>query len=157
MLAGRNNMFTVARGIVRTTGVQGLWKGCVPTVLANAPFSAIYYSVYTGIRNSVAFTGWPQAGVNFSAGLVAAMVATLATQPSDVIRSRAQLTASKIGTLAWASRALGSDGGRVFLAGATPRVLKRTLQTALVWTMYEQLLPVIVLALAKASDRVKEK
>jgi solute carrier family 25 protein 38 len=26
-------------------------------------------------------------------------------------------------------------------AGAAPRVLKRTLQTALVWTLYEELLP----------------
>lgn len=27
------------------------------------------------------------------------------------------------------------------LAGAAPRVVKRTLQTALVWTLYEELLP----------------
>lgn len=148
MLTGRNNMFTVARDVVRAWGVRGLWRGCVPTVLANAPFSAIYYSVYMGIRQHAAPAGWPQAATNFAAGVAAAMVATLATQPSDVLRSRAMLLSDKSSTLAWASSALGGDGRRIFLAGASPRFVKRTLQTALVWTLYESALPTVSRALA---------
>jgi hypothetical protein len=29
----------------------------------------------------------------------------------------------------------------IYAAGAAPRILKRTLQTALVWTLYEELVP----------------
>lgn len=47
-------------------------------------------------------------------------------------------------------------------AGAAPRVLKRTLQTALVWTLYEELLPrlsaVYHLAVAQqAADQEQEQ
>ena len=81
--------------------------------------------------------------VNLSAGMVAAMAATLATQPSDVIRARMQLSSSSQGIAATAANAFGKDGVKAMMSGATPRFLKRSIQTALVWTLYEELLPVV--------------
>lgn len=71
------------------------------------------------------------------------MLATIATQPSDVIRARMQLGGAQKGATALAIDAFSRDGVKAMLSGATPRFLKRSLQTALVWTLYEELLPVI--------------
>ena len=146
MLTSKNSMFTVARDITREHGVRGLWRGVFPTILSNAPFSALYYSVYSEIKKAAAGSA-PQPAINLGAGFIAAMTATLATQPTDVIRARIQLGASK-STFETASRALQEHGSRVFMSGAMPRFLKRSVQTALVWALYEELLPVLTAAVA---------
>jgi solute carrier family 25, member 38 len=151
MIAPPNNMLTVATGIVRSHGVRGLWRGTLPTILSNAPFSGIYYCVYNELKKSASGFGGPQAAFNLGAGFVAAMFATLATQPMDVIRARIQLGASR-GMLQSASMALKEHGGKVFMSGATPRFFKRSLQTALVWTLYEEMLPVVASALTVTSS-----
>lgn len=47
------------------------------------------------------------------------------------------------GATALAVDAFSKGGLKALLSGATPRFMKRSLQTALVWTMYEELLPII--------------
>ena len=42
-----------------------------------------------------------------------------------------------------ASSAREKYGNKVLLSGAAPRVVKRTLQTALLWTLYEELFPAL--------------
>jgi solute carrier family 25 protein 38 len=95
--------------------------------------------------------------VNLMSGLVGATAATLLTQPSDVVRTRVQLglgTAGATGAAAAAGAAranawetlraaLRSGGPGALLTGAAPRIAKRSLQTALVWTLYEELVPAL--------------
>jgi solute carrier family 25, member 38 len=142
-LTGAHNIITVTRDIVRENGVRGLWRGCVPTVMSNAPFSAIYYSVYSHIRNNYASADRPQVAVNLVAGVAAAMIATLATQPMDVLRSRIHLGAATSMLSSATGTIKSGPVAQMLLTGAMPRFLKRSLQTALVWTVYEELLPVI--------------
>ena len=53
--------FHAMASIVRGSGIRGLFKGWGPTVLANAPFSALYYSFYTNIRTRLeAVSMWPR-------------------------------------------------------------------------------------------------
>jgi hypothetical protein len=37
--------------IVRTEGPRGLFRGVVPTVATNAPFSALYYMFYKNLQS----------------------------------------------------------------------------------------------------------
>ena len=102
----------------------------------------------------------PSTAANFIAGTVAAVGATLLTQPADVVRTRVQLGlavaagggsgAARVGMLQLL-RAIGREQGmQGLLAGAVPRIVKRTMQTALVWTLYEELYPMLSGAWARA-------
>ena len=48
---------------------------------------------------------------------------------------------------------VADQGLRGLMSGAAPRIVKRTLQTALLWTLYEELLP----ALTKAGEMLKAR
>jgi solute carrier family 25 protein 38 len=149
--------------IAREEGIRGLYRGLGPTILANAPFSALYYTFYTRLQERLrrVDSNLPNPAINFASGTLAAVAATLITQPADVVRTRVQLglargsvTGAGGGVRGGASivRVLqhiaASQGYKGMLVGAAPRILKRTLQTALVWTLYEELMP----RLTKASD-----
>jgi solute carrier family 25, member 38 len=134
--------------IAQTEGLRGLYRGLGPTVLSNAPFSALYYLFYTRLRDRMKTGPEPTAAVNFVSGAVSAIAATLITQPADVIRTRVQLGlggalagGSGNGTALLLRQVTQSQGARGLLVGAGPRMMKRTLQTALVWTLYEELAP----------------
>ena len=147
MLAPGSNIGTVARAIVHERGMRGLWRGMLPTILSNAPFSGIYYCIYSELKKAAAQRSEaPFPVVNFGAGVIAAMAATLATQPTDVVRAWVQLGAS--GGFADSSSRMRQHGGRVLMSGAMPRFMKRSLQTALVWTLYEELMPLLTAAFA---------
>lgn len=86
----------------------------------------------------------PSVAVNFVSGVAAAAAATVLTQPADVVRAHMQLNlgANKTGgSLGIAGSILQKGGAAALLTGFGPRVAKRTLQTALVWTLYEALVP----------------
>jgi solute carrier family 25 protein 38 len=137
------------RTIGRTEGVRGLYRGLGPTIMSNAPFSALYYMFYTRLQHRIKAGPEPTTAENFASGAVAAVAATLITQPADVVRTQVQLGlaaqvaggAARVSSLQVLRGIAAAHGARGLLAGAAPRVLKRTLQTALVWTLYEELVP----------------
>jgi solute carrier family 25 protein 38 len=109
------------------------------------------------LQDKLKATEMPSVGINFVSGTVAAVAATVLTQPADVIRTRMQLNLAAAGASAAAAAApqtthgifrqiLEQQGMRGLLSGAAPRVVKRTLQTALLWTLYEELYPALVRA-----------
>lgn len=125
------------------------------------------------LQDKLKATEMPSVGVNFVSGTLAAVAATVLTQPADVIRTSMQLnlataTSAAGGPAAAAAAAaaaavppkttagifrhiVAQHGLRGLLSGAAPRIAKRTLQTALLWTLYEELYP----ALTKAGELVK--
>jgi solute carrier family 25 protein 38 len=153
----RNTAHALAT-IARLEGARGLFRGVAPTVAANAPFSALYYMFYTRLqarlRDALGVEALP-APANFAAGAAAAVAATLLTQPADVVRTRMQLGlgAAGGGSLALLRGIFAAQGARGLLAGAAPRMAKRTMQTALVWTLYEELVPRLTAARAWAAAR----
>lgn len=144
--------------IAHQEGLKGLYRGLGPTVLSNAPFSALYYTFYTQLQEKLKTGDKPSTAVNFASGTIAAVAATLITQPADVVRTRMQLGLAMSGmrsaggplgaitTIAVLREITAQQGFSGLLAGAAPRVVKRTLQTALVWTIYEELMPRLTIA-----------
>lgn len=188
-LKGKSTISALAT-IARAEGARGLFRGIGPTVAANAPFSALYYSFYTRLRSRLSEAGAPAAASNFGAGLLAAAAATVLTQPADMVRTHMQLglgsaaaasgvaagggvgggvgattaaattaaaaaPAARLGPWQTLSSVVRERGPGALLAGTAPRVLKRTLQTALVWTIYEELQPALASAASAAGGAAR--
>lgn len=129
-IAYKNTAHALAT-IARTEGPSGLFRGLMPTVLTNAPFSALYYMIYTKLKASLSAwqsdisssgngSSWNSTAINFVSGVCAATAATLLTQPTDVVRTRMQLGlpgAAKGNALSTLGHVLRSSGPNALLAG----------------------------------------
>ncbi|XP_042811598.1 mitochondrial glycine transporter isoform X3 [Panthera leo] len=79
--------------------------------------------------------------VNFSCGIFAGILASLVTQPADVIKTHMQLTPMKFRWIGQAVTLIFKDYGlRGFFQGGVPRALRRTLMAAMAWTVYEEMM-----------------
>lgn len=158
--------------IARKEGPRGLFAGLVPAIVRDAPYSALYMLIYlrtkqhlgalVGIKDnrsnisnsspgsSSALPEAPNKGllmsVNFVSGAFGGGLATLLTQPQDVIKTRMQLTqrhvtgANRYGTVRESARRIFAEEGMYgFFRGSSARVLKRMLGSALTWMLYEEL------------------
>lgn len=84
--------------------------------------------------------------VNFASGAVGGGLATLLTQPQDVIKTRMQLSMRHVdGTPSryrnvWeaARRLFNEEGLYAFFRGSSPRFLKRILGSAITWMVFEE-------------------
>lgn len=131
--------------IYRLEGLKGLFSGLSATLMRDAPFSGLYLMFYTHakktVKNSEMLTDPQQPLVYFSCGVVAGCLASMVTQPADVVKTQMQLYPQKFGKVRIAiSHILEKDGPSGFLRGIVPRTVRRTLMAALAWTVYEQIM-----------------
>uniref|UniRef100_A0AAV1UJ21 Mitochondrial carrier protein n=1 Tax=Peronospora matthiolae TaxID=2874970 RepID=A0AAV1UJ21_9STRA len=144
----------VVRHVLHHEGVRGLYRGMVPTLIRDVPFSGLYVLLYTRLRDSwtVKFSQFPLYAVHFSSGVAAGVLATSIVHPADVVKTRMQLgitvmdsgggVASLPNSLTLrqtVAKMYHHEGLRGFTKGIVPRVIKRTLSTAVTWTIYEHL------------------
>ena len=130
--------------ILRTEGLRGLTRGLGPTLVRDVPFSGLYLMFYeqlkTWVPDEVSRTQ-SSAAVHFSCGLVAGLLASLVTQPADVIKTRLQLSSGSGLRLTGAVLQIYRDRGLGgFTTGLVPRSLRRTMMAALAWTVYERMI-----------------
>lgn len=159
------NTLHALKTIARHEGLRGLYKGLGPTILSNTPFSALYYMFYTRLQSRLQQTDMPQVAVNLSSSTIAAIGATLLTQPADVVRTRMQLNLVSSptsaehakNTFAIMRNIVRSQGFSGLLVGSAPRMMKRTLQTAFVWTIYEEISPRLSAFLAAVTIAAQNK
>uniref|UniRef100_A0A8C6LJ92 Solute carrier family 25 member 38b n=1 Tax=Nothobranchius furzeri TaxID=105023 RepID=A0A8C6LJ92_NOTFU len=143
--SGRYNYASVAgalRSMYETEGVKALFSGLTATLLRDAPFSGIYVMFYSQAKRALPqeVTSAPYAPlVNFSCGVVAGVMASLVTQPADVVKTHIQVRSSHWSTTD-AVHYIYRYGMGGFFRGAVPRSLRRTLMAAMAWTVYEQLM-----------------
>lgn len=133
--------------IARTEGVLSLYSGVLPTLVRDAPFSGIFFAVYTNIKGALedrTLLFLPQSSKTFFAGLVAGATATLITHPADVLKTRLQIRSSngafadgKV-LLSELKNLLKEEGPRGLLVGVSARVVKRALSSALTWSLFEK-------------------
>ncbi|MEE6511889.1 hypothetical protein FKM82_018742 [Ascaphus truei] len=148
---GYRSVYGALRNIYGTEGARGLFSGLTATLLRDAPFSGIYLMFYTQAKKLAphAIQSSPTDEIdpalipllNFSCGIVAGILASVATQPADVVKTHMQLSPEKY---RWTGQAacyvFQNHGLTGFFLGGVPRALRRTLMAAMAWTVYEQMM-----------------
>lgn len=133
--------------IARYEGIRGLFSGLLPTVLRDAPYSALYVFIYLRTRDRAQELA-PHTNsmiISFASGFVGGGLSTLLTQPQDVVKTRMQLARhvaadrDQYATVRMAIRRIWREEGIFgFFRGAAPRILKRCLGSAITWMIYEE-------------------
>jgi len=133
--------------IYRQEGVRGLWSGMCATVLRDAPFSGLYLMFYNQAKSSAVekrqeMAPWlPVPTLHFLCGIWAGFLASVVTQPPDVVKTHMQLNPGRhrkvTRTIVFVYHNSGFIG---FFRGLVPRTMRRTLMAATAWTVYEQLM-----------------
>ncbi|XP_068910946.1 solute carrier family 25 protein Shawn-like isoform X3 [Tenebrio molitor] len=133
--------------LVKQDGVFGLWRGILPTLCRDVPFSAIYWMHYETIKSFFG-SDVPSFGVSFFAGGVAGAVAAVATVPFDVVKTHQQIeigektlytdtpqkTKSMIEVIQEIHR---HNGFRGLFAGLVPRLVKVAPACAIMISTFE--------------------
>jgi len=130
------------RSILRAEGVRGLTLGLVPTLARDVPFSGLYLMFYEHLKTITPQEMKEQqpSTVHFLSGMLAGVLASLVTQPADVIKTQLQLRTQGKGVVTTAAEILRQQGLAGFTTGFVPRALRRTLMAALAWTVYEKMI-----------------
>ncbi|KAJ2826360.1 Carrier protein, mitochondrial [Coemansia erecta] len=147
---------TVVAGVRREIGRGGLrilWRGLVPTLWRDVPFSAVYWFGYERWREAVyqplfgdrAADGAGRIMVAFCSGASSGVVAAALTTPFDVAKTRRQiqsythpLSGTPQQTLLQAVRQIvATNGARGLFAGLTPRLMKVVPSCAIMISSYE--------------------
>ncbi|XP_056154429.1 solute carrier family 25 member 55a isoform X2 [Lampris incognitus] len=121
----------IARELLHTHGIQGLYKGLGATVMRDVPFSIIYFPLFANLNR----LGKPSPEASspfywaFLSGCVAGSTAAVAVNPCDVVKTRLQSLnkgASEetySGVVDCVSKIMRNEGPSAFLKGACCRAL----------------------------------
>lgn len=125
-------IFACMAEIVRTEGgVVGLYRGLMPTLAGIAPYVALNFTVYEGLKSRVARRNSdPTVCAKLACGGVAGAVAQTFTYPFDVIRRRMQVSACAATPYQYASATQAAmmivrrEGVAALFKGMIPNYLK---------------------------------
>ena len=88
----------IVQDIRRQNGVLGLYKGWLPTILRDVPYSALYWFSFESLKPlyRAAFTrvnrdSSHQSASTFAAGATSGLLSALVTHPFDVLKTQKQL------------------------------------------------------------------
>ena len=84
----------IIREIIKNDGPRGFYRGYIASLMTFAPSSSIWwssYSIFLSVLGSLSPTGTPHIFVQGVSGPLAGIVAAIATNPIDVIRTRLQV------------------------------------------------------------------
>eukprot|EP00949_MAST-11_sp_MAST-11-sp1_P002024 g2024.t1 len=112
-------------GVLRNTPRAHLFSGLRYTLLRDVPFSGLYVMFYESLRGDFS---------PLVSGLMAGASATLITHPFDVLKTRVQIFSEDV-----SAAKLYREGA--LQRGLALRLVKRPVQAALIWALYESMLP----------------
>lgn len=128
-------------------GARGLSSGLLPTLLRDAPFSGLYFMFYSQLKkliipnNSGVTTHSSTPFSVFFCGLNAGLLASFITHPADVIKTKMQLYPKSSKSFTSTTLSIFKEKGvQGFFSGLAPRMIRRTLMSAMAWTVYEQIM-----------------
>jgi len=135
--------------IYKTQGWTGFYHGVCPSLWQLVPYMAMQFFVYDSLKERIAL--FTKSGFSSSiAGGIAGFVAKLSVLPLDVVKKRLQVHGMNLyrdghrvpprcpGLIHTVKSIHSSEGVSAFFKGSIPSVLKSALQSALVFTLYEE-------------------
>ncbi|KAM4600737.1 mitochondrial glutathione transporter SLC25A40 [Polymixia lowei] len=138
------------RSAVETGGWLSLWRGLGPTLLRDVPFSAMYWYNYEKSKAWLCErynTREPTFAITFISGAASGSVASIATLPFDVVKTRRQvelgelqarnLSSQSSSTWSVMSRIVAENGAGGLFAGFLPRLIKVAPACAIMISTYE--------------------
>jgi solute carrier family 25, member 38 len=131
----RMGIFGTAKHIVRNEGFTTLYSGLAPTLVRDVPYAGLYFVMYNRLKALFPDPGHPAS--QFVAGAMASGIGTIVTQPPDVVRTHMQVQPQ--GIFVAFRNIYRNHGISGFFRGVIPRISRRMISTAFVWTVYEQL------------------
>lgn len=154
---GEINLSSVFRKVVSQEGYISLWRGLLPSLVRDLPFSAVYWELCEYMRDKARNQRHqlPQAInfiVPFGIGMSAGMIATIISQPLDVIKTLIQSTSSSNPhapiwqriqnreQLNVIRKYIETNGGyrKAFFVGLTPRILRVPISCAITLGVFDR-------------------
>ncbi|KAG5270894.1 hypothetical protein AALO_G00173490 [Alosa alosa] len=141
----------VIRSSVVNDGWLSLWRGWGPTILRDVPFSAMYWYNYEKMKIWLCEyhgTRDPTFSITFIAGALSGSIASIATLPFDVVKTRRQVELGELqamnlsakatcSTLEVMRRIVAESGAAGLFAGFMPRLIKVAPACAIMISTYE--------------------
>uniref|UniRef100_A0A671K7B5 Mitochondrial glutamate carrier 1 n=1 Tax=Sinocyclocheilus anshuiensis TaxID=1608454 RepID=A0A671K7B5_9TELE len=134
----------IARELLHTQGIQGLYKGLGATLLRDVPFSVIYFPLFANL-NKLGKPSPDEAAPfywSFISGCVAGSTAAVAVNPCDVVKTRLQSLSKGAneetysGIIDCFGKIMKREGPSAFLKGACCRALVIAPLFGIVQVMY---------------------
>lgn len=140
-----NSTIDGLRKIAKNEGVWTLWRGLSPTLAMAIPANVIYFAGYDWLRSSQKspLNGRvPDIYAPFTAGAVARIVAALAVNPIEILRTRMQATSTKEkgvlrATMGGLRDMVANEGYHTLWRGLTLTLWRDVPFSALYWWGYE--------------------
>merc|ERR1719333_243071 len=87
------NTYQAFKNILKLEGLRGLTSGLGPTLFRDVPFSGLYLMFYEHLKSLVPdnYKTYNPSAAHFICGFTAGILASLVTQPADVIKTNMQL------------------------------------------------------------------
>ncbi|KAK3106602.1 hypothetical protein FSP39_023350 [Pinctada imbricata] len=141
---------TAISNMVREGGVWALWRGWVPTIWRDVPFSALYWCSYELLKSHLLRTTGSDTMTfshSFMSGAIAGTIAGVVTLPFDVIKTHRQI---ELGETMYKGKSVEvtstyrlivnlykQEGAQALFTGFVPRVIKVAPACAIMISTYE--------------------
>ncbi|CAB3256585.1 unnamed protein product [Arctia plantaginis] len=127
--------------IFRQYGIQGLFRGLVPTIMREMPGYFFFFGGYEGARELLKKPGQSKDDIGFVrtmiAGAVGGLVLWTVIFPSDVIKSRVQISNKSQKFLTVGYEIIQKEGVLALYNGLKPTLVRTIPATAALFVVYE--------------------
>ncbi|KAF2225382.1 tricarboxylate transport protein, mitochondrial precursor [Elsinoe ampelina] len=137
--------------LIAENGLKDVYRGYVTTTLKQMGTTTFRLGSYSIIKDYESTKGIEQTtGVNFANGAVAGTITTYATQPFDVVKTRAQ-SAKGAGTVEAFQSVMADYGVKGLWRGTTMRLGRTVFAGGILFTTYEAIVKVMKRVLPQSS------
>ncbi|KAI0314729.1 solute carrier family 25 member 38 [Amylostereum chailletii] len=125
-------------------GPAELTRGFFASAVRDAPYAGLFVLIYEGCKReaNMTFPSLPAPAIHSASAAIAGTLATLATHPFDVVKTKIQVRpeARYQGFLRTVNTVWETRGAAGFFDGASLRLTRKVLSSAIGWAVYEGVL-----------------